>query len=55
MGAEEADTGGVEQQADGNAPFIASGSAHPGFDCIHGDIPESQQRKEKTIFFQEPS
>ena len=58
MGAEEADAGGVEQQADGHTPFIASGSAHSGFDRIHGDVPESHITNEREnllnrfIFFQ---
>jgi len=39
VGADEADAGGVEEQADGHASFIARSPAHPGFHSIHGNIP----------------
>ncbi len=39
MGADEADTGGVEQQADGHAAFIACSPAHSSFYSIYSNIP----------------
>lgn len=39
VGADEADAGGVEQQADGHTSFITSGPAHSSFHCIYRDIP----------------
>lgn len=39
VGADEADAGRVEQQADGHTPFIARGPAHSRFYCVDCNIP----------------
>lgn len=39
VGADEADAGSVEQQADGHTSFIACSSAHSGFYSINSNIP----------------
>lgn len=39
MRAHEADAGGVEEQADGHAPFVARGAAHARFHRVHRHVP----------------
>ena len=42
VGADKADAGGVEQEADGNTTFIACGSAHSSLYSVYGHIPGTQ-------------
>lgn len=50
MGTDEADAGGVEQQADGHASFVACGTAHPGFHSINSDIPENMSNETLLLY-----
>lgn len=39
VGADEADAGGMEEQADGHTSFVACGPAHASLDSINSNVP----------------
>lgn len=49
--ADETDAGGVEEEADGHASFVASGPTHSSFDSVNSDISEGNKTKGQGLFF----